>query len=216
MRRDGSVGIATGYGLWAGGTGFDSSQKQDFPLLHSIQTGSGVHPASYLMGTGALSLGVKRPGREVDHSPHLLPSSRMVELYLHCSLCHHDIVLDQLSTKITLLLAWVSRRLARLFGCLYRYNLIITSFDIFTAITVQIVILRAVAPWSVLGGYQRFRETYCLHLQDWSVGTCRLQSWRWRQHGLNALQSWRWKQHVPPRRRYPRTILSDAITQWTQ
>jgi hypothetical protein len=30
---------------------------------------------------------------------------------------------------------------ARLLGCLYRYNLIIISFDILTSITVQIVIL---------------------------------------------------------------------------
>jgi hypothetical protein len=29
-----------------------------------VQTGSEVHPASYLMGTG-----VKRPGREAGHSP---------------------------------------------------------------------------------------------------------------------------------------------------
>jgi hypothetical protein len=27
--------------------------------LHSIQTGSGAHPASYPMGTGGLSVGVK-------------------------------------------------------------------------------------------------------------------------------------------------------------
>jgi hypothetical protein len=34
-----------------------------------IQTGSGVHPTSYLMGTRVISPGVKRPGREADHSP---------------------------------------------------------------------------------------------------------------------------------------------------
>jgi hypothetical protein len=42
--RDSSVGIATGYGL--DGPGFD------FSLLHSVQTGSGAHPASYPIGTG--------------------------------------------------------------------------------------------------------------------------------------------------------------------
>jgi hypothetical protein len=41
----------------------------NFCLHHRVQNGSGAHPASYAMGTGALSLGVKRPGREVDHSP---------------------------------------------------------------------------------------------------------------------------------------------------
>ena len=35
-----------------------------------VQTGPGAHPASYTMGTG-LSWGVQRPGRGVDHPPHL-------------------------------------------------------------------------------------------------------------------------------------------------
>jgi hypothetical protein len=30
---------------------------------------TGAHPVSYLMGTGALSQGKKRPGRKADHSP---------------------------------------------------------------------------------------------------------------------------------------------------
>jgi hypothetical protein len=37
--------------------------------LHVVQVGPGAHPTSYTMGTGASSLGVKRPGREADHSP---------------------------------------------------------------------------------------------------------------------------------------------------
>jgi hypothetical protein len=36
-----------------------------------MQRDSGAHPASYPMGTGGFSPGVKRPGREADHS---LPS----------------------------------------------------------------------------------------------------------------------------------------------
>jgi hypothetical protein len=40
-----------------------------FSLLHRLQTGSGTHPASYPVGTGALSPAVKRSGRETDHSP---------------------------------------------------------------------------------------------------------------------------------------------------
>jgi hypothetical protein len=43
-----------------------------FALRHYVQTGSGSHPASYPMGTGAVSPGVKWPGCEADHSP---PSS---------------------------------------------------------------------------------------------------------------------------------------------
>jgi DNA-binding sugar fermentation-stimulating protein len=48
-----------------------------------VQAGPGAHPTSYTMGTGSL-LGVKRPGRVVDH-PH--PSSaevkERVEIYLY-------------------------------------------------------------------------------------------------------------------------------------
>ena len=38
-----------------------------------VQTGPGVHPASYTVGTGSFS-GVKRPGRGVDHPRYLAPS----------------------------------------------------------------------------------------------------------------------------------------------
>jgi hypothetical protein len=48
----------------------------NFYLHHRVQNGSGSHPASYPMDTRALSLGVKRPGREADHSP---PSSTDVK-----------------------------------------------------------------------------------------------------------------------------------------
>jgi hypothetical protein len=36
-------------------------------ILFSPQTGSGVHSASYLMGTGSPLSGVKLPVREADH-----------------------------------------------------------------------------------------------------------------------------------------------------
>jgi hypothetical protein len=41
------------------------------------------HPASYPMGTRASFHGVKWPGREADHSVHLVPRSRMMQQYLH-------------------------------------------------------------------------------------------------------------------------------------
>jgi hypothetical protein len=47
-----------------------------FSLHHRIQISSGAHPASYPMGTRSSSPEVKRPGREVDHSP---PSSAEVK-----------------------------------------------------------------------------------------------------------------------------------------
>jgi hypothetical protein len=49
---------------------FESRDGQGFSLLHVVhQTGSGVHPTSYPMGTGAMSPEVKQPGRVADHSP---------------------------------------------------------------------------------------------------------------------------------------------------
>jgi hypothetical protein len=47
-------------------TGFDSRQGQDFSLLHSVQTSlRRTHP----LGARGVFPGVKRPGREADHSP---------------------------------------------------------------------------------------------------------------------------------------------------
>jgi hypothetical protein len=56
--------------------------RKEFSPLHSVQTGSGAHPASYPMGTGGFSSGVKRrrtthlqlvPGSRKLRSTHLLP-----------------------------------------------------------------------------------------------------------------------------------------------
>jgi hypothetical protein len=51
MILDSSVGIATGYGL----DGLGSIPGRGKRFLHSVQTGSGPHPASYPMGTDGLS-----------------------------------------------------------------------------------------------------------------------------------------------------------------
>jgi len=51
--RDGSVGIATRYGL--DGPGIDSRWGARFST--PVQTGRGAHPASYTMDTGSLSWG---------------------------------------------------------------------------------------------------------------------------------------------------------------
>jgi hypothetical protein len=50
-------------------------------FLHVVQTGSGVHPTSYPMAIAVLSLGVKRPGHEADHSP---PASTEVKKIWIC------------------------------------------------------------------------------------------------------------------------------------
>jgi hypothetical protein len=50
--RDSSVGIALGYGLDDRGYGIRfPAGAGNFSLSHSVQNGSGAHPASYPMGT---------------------------------------------------------------------------------------------------------------------------------------------------------------------
>jgi hypothetical protein len=65
----------------------------NFSLHHRIQNGSDSHPALYLVGIRALSLGVKLPGHEADHSP---PSSaevkECVELFFNSPIRLHDVV----------------------------------------------------------------------------------------------------------------------------
>jgi hypothetical protein len=57
---------------------FDFHQGvRDLALLHSFQTDSVVHSASYQTGTWGFSSGVKPPEREADHS---IPSSAKVKI----------------------------------------------------------------------------------------------------------------------------------------
>jgi hypothetical protein len=56
-------------GWTAEGSECESWEMQEFSLLHSAQTGSGAHPASYPMDTGDSFPGSKPPGRDAHHSP---------------------------------------------------------------------------------------------------------------------------------------------------
>jgi hypothetical protein len=47
-------------------------KPRDGRFFTPVQNGLGAAPDSYTVGTGILS-GVKRPGRGVDHPPHLAP-----------------------------------------------------------------------------------------------------------------------------------------------
>jgi hypothetical protein len=47
--------LATGW--TTEGSEFESRWGQEFSLLHVVQTGSGVHPTSYPMGTGGKAAG---------------------------------------------------------------------------------------------------------------------------------------------------------------
>jgi hypothetical protein len=66
-----------------------------FSFLHVVQTGSRAHPASYTMDPGALSPGVKRPGREADHSPLTSAKVKKTWVYMSTPSMHfHGVVLN--------------------------------------------------------------------------------------------------------------------------
>jgi hypothetical protein len=83
--RDSSVGIALGYGMDDRGSRYDYRWGLGI-FLFTTASRTALEPTQPPIRwmPGALSLGVKWPGREADHSP---PSSaevkELVELYLH-------------------------------------------------------------------------------------------------------------------------------------
>jgi hypothetical protein len=72
---------------------------RDF-TLHSVQTDFRAHPASYSLGTGAVSPGVKLLAPEADHSPPSSVDVKMVELYIHCPIRLHMITRFHAKSKI--------------------------------------------------------------------------------------------------------------------
>jgi hypothetical protein len=68
--RDSSVGIALGYGLDDRVLGFDSRRGLGI-FLFATASGTALGPTQPPLQwiPGALSLGIKGPGREADHSP---------------------------------------------------------------------------------------------------------------------------------------------------
>jgi len=55
-------------GYWLDDRGSLPGRGRDFSPCHRVQTDSGAHPASCPMGTGAVTMGVKRPGRKAKQS----------------------------------------------------------------------------------------------------------------------------------------------------
>jgi hypothetical protein len=52
-----------------------------YHIFHVVHTGSVVHPTSYPMGTGGSFPGVKRQGRETDHSPPVTAEVKKIWIY---------------------------------------------------------------------------------------------------------------------------------------
>jgi hypothetical protein len=94
MSGDNSVGMATEYGLDERMIGVQiPAGAGNFSLRHRVQTDSGAHPTSCLVVNGALSLGVKRPGSEADHSsPFNAEVKEYLDLYLHSPIRLHGVV----------------------------------------------------------------------------------------------------------------------------
>jgi hypothetical protein len=80
--RDSSVGIATGYGLDSRGVGVKSpGRDKKFLFSTSSRPALGTTQPPTQWGAGALSLGVKLPGREADHSPPTIVEFRIMWVY---------------------------------------------------------------------------------------------------------------------------------------
>jgi hypothetical protein len=67
------------------GSEFEYRYGEEFSLLQIFQTGSEVHPPSYSLSTGNSFPGVKRPGREVDHSPPTSAEVKKMWIYTSTS-----------------------------------------------------------------------------------------------------------------------------------
>jgi hypothetical protein len=77
--RDSSVGIETGYGLDGGGIRVRVPVRSRIFSKSRLALGSTQPPIQWV--PGSLSPGVKRPGREADHSP---PASAEVKKMWIC------------------------------------------------------------------------------------------------------------------------------------
>jgi hypothetical protein len=75
------------------------ARKTDFSLLHSVQTNSGTHPASYPVG-GRCFFSNWNVKLTTLHHPVL--RLRMVELYLHSPLCHNGLMLNSTHRQLYL------------------------------------------------------------------------------------------------------------------
>jgi hypothetical protein len=79
--RDSVVGIVTGYGLDNRGVGVQVPVGSRIFSSPCRPDRSGVHPTSYPMGTGGSFPGVKRPGREADHSTPVSAEVKKMWIY---------------------------------------------------------------------------------------------------------------------------------------
>jgi hypothetical protein len=88
---------------WATGcradeTGLIPGRDKRFSLFSSVQTCSEAHPASYQR---IIHWGLSGWDMKLATHFHLVPRSRILELYLHIPIYLHGVVLNQFSTEKT-------------------------------------------------------------------------------------------------------------------
>jgi hypothetical protein len=115
--------------------------------FHRVQIGSGAHAASYTMGTGGSSPG-RQSGRGVTLTTHLhlVPRSRMVELYLYSAIFLYGVVLNGVNTEAILPSQCVSNNYS-VYGTLFR-NLLMPHHFFFSC------------PWSDLFLFSLFIHSF--------------------------------------------------------
>jgi hypothetical protein len=86
------VGIVTGYGLDGGGVGVRVPVGSRIFAV-SIQALGPTQPSIEWV-PGALSPGVKRRGREADHSPPTSAEVKKIWIYTPTPICLHGVVLN--------------------------------------------------------------------------------------------------------------------------
>jgi hypothetical protein len=95
MNGGSAVGIATGCGLDGRVVGVLVPVPFHFSISSRPVVGSTQPPFHWV--PGALSLGVKRQGREADHSPPTSAENKKTlnkNLYTRSPICLHDVVLN--------------------------------------------------------------------------------------------------------------------------
>jgi hypothetical protein len=89
---DSSFGIAISYGL--GWQGLIPVRGKRFFCTAVSKLALGPTQPYIQWALETVSLGVKRPGLEADHSLQSTAKVKMVDLYLHSPICLHGIVLN--------------------------------------------------------------------------------------------------------------------------
>jgi hypothetical protein len=73
-------------GYWLNDWGLIPGRSKTFSPIHSVESGSGPHPASYPMETEDYFSGKNWPEREADHSPPYSAEVKNEDLYLDFTL----------------------------------------------------------------------------------------------------------------------------------